>query len=60
MTKFKHDVLIRLVRLIDAVLITVPFAICWFGYYAERIDNPFYSKGSWSVFHFIYHIRAII
>lgn len=49
MTKFKHDVLIRLVRLIDAVLITVPFAICWFGYYAERIDNPFYSKGNFLV-----------
>lgn len=47
MSKFKHDLLLRIVKMADAVLITIPFAVCWYMYYAERIDNPFYSKGNW-------------
>ena len=46
MTKFKHDLLLRIVKVLDAALITIPFALCWYLYYAERIYSPFYSKGN--------------
>lgn len=47
MSKFKHDLLLRIVKIADAVLITIPFAGCWYMYYAQRIVDPFYSKGNW-------------
>ena len=46
MTKFKHDLLLRIVKIVDAALITIPFALCWYLYYAERVYSPFYSKGN--------------
>ena len=46
MTKFKHDLLLRIVKVLDAALTTIPFALCWYLYYAERIYSPFYSKGN--------------
>ena len=49
MEGIKHDVTLRLVKVSDAVLITVPFALVWFFYYAERTWSPFYLKGNWAV-----------
>lgn len=46
MSKFKHDLLLRIVKVADAVLITIPFAMCWLLYYASRVDAPFYAKGN--------------
>ena len=46
MTKFKHDLLLRIVKVLDAALITIPFALCWYLYYAKRVYSPFYSKGN--------------
>lgn len=34
MSKFKHDLLLRLIKLVDAVLMTIPFALCWYLYYS--------------------------
>lgn len=45
MSKFKHDLLLRLIKLADAVMLTIPFALCWYLYYSERIASPFYAKG---------------
>lgn len=44
-----HDVTLKLIKMLNAVLITVPFAVCWMGYYAERTDSPYYAKGNWAV-----------
>ncbi len=49
MEGIKHDVTLRLVKVADAVLITVPFAVVWLFYYAERTWAPFYLKGNWAV-----------
>lgn len=49
MTKFKHDLLLRIVKIADAVLITIPFAACWLLYYASRVYSPFYAKGNYLV-----------
>lgn len=49
MDKFKHNLLLRVVKVLDAAMITVPFALCWMLYYAKRVDAPFYAKGNWLV-----------
>ena len=49
MEGIKHDVTLRLVKVLDAVLITVPFATAWLFYYAGRTWSPFYLKGNWAV-----------
>lgn len=49
MTRFRHDLLLRIVKVLDAVMLTIPFALCWYLYYAKRIVEPFYEKGSYLV-----------
>lgn len=46
MSKFKHDLLLRLIKLVDAVLMTIPFALCWYLYYSDRTASPFDQKGN--------------
>ena len=36
MSKLKHEIVLRSVKVLNAVLMTVPFALCWFLYYAEH------------------------
>ena len=35
MTRFRHDLILRMIKLLDAVLVTIPFAMCWYLYYGE-------------------------
>ena len=49
MTRFKHDLILRIIKIMDAVLMTVPFALCWYLYYAKHIASPFYAKGDYLV-----------
>lgn len=48
-TKRFHDVTLKLIKMLNAVLITLPFAVCWLGYYSERTWAPYYAKGNWAV-----------
>lgn len=49
MDKFTHNLFLRIVKVADAVMITIPFAACWLMYYADKIDSPFHAKGNWMV-----------
>lgn len=49
MTRFKHDLILRIIKVLDAVLVTIPFALCWYMYYAKHIVSPFYAKGDYLV-----------
>jgi len=49
MTRFKHDLILRIIKIMDAVLMTVPFALCWYLYYAKHIASPFYAEGDYLV-----------
>lgn len=46
-TGFEHDLLLRIVKLLNVTMITIPFALCWFLYYAQRTEAPFYAKGNY-------------
>ena len=43
MTRFRHDLILRMIKLLDAVLVTIPFAMCWYLYYAKRVASPYYA-----------------
>ena len=49
MGSLKHDIALRGVKALDAMLLTVPFAFSWLFYYADRTWSPFYFKGDWAV-----------
>ena len=37
MSKFQHDVMLKIVKIIDLVMITIPFALCWELYYSYQV-----------------------
>ena len=45
MTRFKHDLILRIIKIMDAVLMTVPFALCWYLYYAKAHCIAILRKG---------------
>lgn len=49
MTRFRHDLILRMRKLLDAVLVTIPFAMCWYLYYAKRVASPYYAMGDYLV-----------
>lgn len=62
MSKFQHNVMLRIVKVLDVLMIELPFAACWFLYYSEQI-----YKKSWlerqsddlgSVFYTVYCDRS--
>ena len=57
METLKHDIPLRAVKLCNAFLMTLVFAGCWYGYYAQRTAQPFYAKGNWlmiALFYILY------
>ena len=46
---FIREFLLRLLKLFNVFLITIPFAWGWFNYYAEHMALPFYDRGNWVV-----------
>ena len=49
MSKFQHDVMLKIVKIIDLVMITIPFALCWELYYSYRVYAKFGWKGNWAM-----------
>lgn len=47
--KLKHDLGLRIIKLLNVVLMSVPFGVCWYMYYAQRIATPFFNLGNVAV-----------
>ena len=47
--KLIHDIQLRTVKLLNILLMTGTFAIVWYGYYATRVDIPYYRRGNWLI-----------
>ena len=45
----KHNLGLRLTKLLNIILVTLPFAGCWFFYYAEKSVAADYKIGNWLV-----------
>lgn len=49
MSDFKHNFIIRAVKLLDVCVMAALFAACWYGYYDARVYVPFYFWGNLAV-----------
>jgi len=49
MGKMKREILLRSIKLLNALLMTAPFALCWLFYYGEKVVSPYYNKGNWLI-----------
>ena len=49
MSKFQHDVMLRIVKILNVLMIELPFAACWFLYYSNQTYARFGWKGHLSV-----------
>lgn len=49
MSMFRQEFLLRLLKLLNVFLMTIPFAWAWFAYYAQHIVAPYYDLGNWVV-----------
>lgn len=55
--RLNHDLGLRLVKLLDILLVTGPFALCWYGYYANHVaifPSSYRSLGIITVFVALY------
>ena len=39
MSKFQHDVMLRIVKILNVLMIELPFAACWFLYENWRFED---------------------
>ena len=49
MSKFQHDVMLRVVKILDVLMIELPFAACWFLYYSNQVYARFSWKGNLAI-----------
>lgn len=49
MKKVKHDILLKLVKVLNVLLMTIAFSSCWYLYYGDRLVSPFYRNGNYLV-----------
>lgn len=49
MKKLKHDMSLRLVKILNVLLMTAVFGSCWYMYYADHVWAPFYRNGNYMV-----------
>lgn len=45
--QFQYNLALRGVKLLNIILVTIPFTVCWMVYYSLEIYNPFYGIGNW-------------
>lgn len=41
-----HDIPLRLVKVLNIICLTFPFACCWYGYYSRQMQSSFYRHGN--------------
>lgn len=46
MSRIKHDLGLRLTKILNVILIALPFAFCWYSFYASRIAAPYKEYGN--------------
>lgn len=49
MQKMKHDLGLRIAKAMSIIIVTVPFALCWYLFFADSIRYPYFNKGNWVV-----------
>ncbi len=60
MSKFQHNVMLRIVKVLDVLMIELPFAACWFLYYSEQIYKKVGWKGNLTILALFYTLYIVI
>ena len=47
--KLSYTFALRAVKVLNAVLMTLPFLVAWYVHYNQHIAVPFYAKGNWLI-----------
>lgn len=58
---FFKEILIRFIKLLNPIIMSLVFAGVWYSFYADKIVSPFYDHGNWAIiilFGIIYTIYA--
>lgn len=45
MKNAKHDLLLPILKIFNAILLTVPFGLVWYFVYSNEMASPYYIKG---------------
>lgn len=56
-----HELILKLIKILNVLLMTGTFAAVWMGYYADRTWAPYYEKGNYlivALFLFLYAVYA--
>ena len=48
-TKYEKDLALRGIKLLNIILMTIPFAMVWYGYYANRLSLSYFRRGHWLI-----------
>lgn len=58
----EHRTIIRLVKALDVIAVSIPFYVAWMAYYADMVyQKGFYRRGNWAVmglFTVLYYLLA--
>ena len=57
--KFLWSIFGGIGMILNPVLVTIPFIICWFQYYAVRLPSPFHFWGNWTVVSLFFFLYAL-
>lgn len=49
METLRDQILLRIVKIFNAILETVPFAVCWYYAYSKNLASPFYGRGNFII-----------
>ena len=49
MENLRNNTILRIVKFLNALMVTLPFGLCWYLVYADKVAEPYYQKGNWLV-----------
>ena len=44
-----YNTQLRIVKLINVMMVTLPFGLGWYLAYAENLASPYYERGNWVI-----------
>ena len=49
MKEIEHNISLRIVKILNLIVMVLPFALSWYIYYCNRTASPYYAKGNWLI-----------
>ena len=59
-SSFLHDLKLRSIKLLNIVLMTIPFAAAWYLVLRNNIVSPYYMRGNWLIIFIYFMLYSIL